>query len=57
LSLLRQPIREQPAELEEQLESRIAVVNGRIAAREKAISDKSWRHPETSEGSIPLNGD
>jgi hypothetical protein len=36
LSLLRQPIREQLAELEEQLESRIAEVNGRIATRENA---------------------
>jgi hypothetical protein len=34
LSLLRQPIREQLAELEEQLESRITEVNGRIATRE-----------------------
>jgi hypothetical protein len=34
LSLLRQPIREQLAELEEQLESRIAEVNRRIAASE-----------------------
>ena len=34
LSFLRQPIREQLAELEEQLESRIAEVNGRIATRE-----------------------
>ena len=36
LSLLSQPIREQLAELEEQLESRIAEVNGRIATRENA---------------------
>jgi hypothetical protein len=41
LSLLRQPIREQLAELEEQLESRIAEVNGRIAARENA-----QQHPD-----------
>ena len=34
MSFLRQPIREQLAELEEQLESRIAEVNGRIATRE-----------------------
>ena len=32
LSLLRQPIREQLTELEEQLEKRIAEINGRIAA-------------------------
>ena len=36
LSLLRRPIGEQLAELEQQLEGRIAEVNRRIAARENA---------------------